>query len=63
MQDLGYGEGYKYAHDYPNHYVKMQFLPDELTGNKYYEPTEQGYEAKIKAWLEFLDKSAEKLNN
>ncbi|HHT24144.1 MAG TPA: replication-associated recombination protein A [Clostridiaceae bacterium] len=55
MQKLGYSQGYKYAHDYPNHYVKMQFLPDEIKDQKYYQPSEQGYEAKIKKWLEFLD--------
>ena len=35
---LGHGTGYKYAHDYPNHYVEQQYLPYELTGKKYYEP-------------------------
>lgn len=55
MQTLGYSQGYKYAHDYPNHYVRMQFLPDEIKDEKYYHPSEQGYEAKIRKWLEFLD--------
>ena len=36
---LGHGTGYKYAHDYPNHYVEQQYLPYELTGKKYYEPS------------------------
>ena len=44
---LGRGLGYMYAHDYPNHYVQQQYLPDELTGTKFYEPTEMGYEKKI----------------
>lgn len=48
---LGHGQGYKYAHDYPNHYVDQQYLPFEAT---YYEPTEMGYERKIKERLERL---------
>lgn len=54
MSKLGYAEGYKYAHDYPYHYAKMQFLPDEVKDAVYYDPTEMGYEAKIKQWLDFL---------
>ena len=53
-QKLGHGDGYKYAHIYPNHYVEQQYLPDELVGMKFYEPTEQGYEKKIKDWLDFI---------
>jgi putative ATPase len=45
---LGRGTGYKYAHDYPNHYVEQQYLPYELTGKKFYEPSWNGYEAKIR---------------
>lgn len=44
---LGHGEGYLYAHDYPNHYVKQQYLPDDVCGTKFYEPQELGYEAEI----------------
>ncbi|MCI8893125.1 MAG: replication-associated recombination protein A [Lachnospiraceae bacterium] len=51
---LGHGEGYQYAHLYPNHYVKQQYLPDGLTEERFYEPTEQGYEKQIKSWLEFI---------
>ena len=40
---LGHGKGYKYAHDYENHYVKQQYLPDGLTGEVFYEPSENGY--------------------
>ena len=47
-EKLGHGLGYKYAHNYPNHYVKQQYLPDALVGTKFYEPTEMGYEAKIR---------------
>lgn len=53
---LGHGDGYKYAHLYPNHYVKQQYLPDGLTEAKFYEPTEQGYEKQIKDWLNFIKK-------
>ncbi|MBN2755159.1 MAG: replication-associated recombination protein A [Candidatus Goldbacteria bacterium] len=48
MKDLGYGKGYKYAHDYEGHYVKQDHLPDRLKGKKYYEPTDNGAEADIK---------------
>ena len=51
---LGHGQGYLYAHDYPNHYVRQQYLPDGLTDVKFYEPTENGYEKQIKAHLKFL---------
>ena len=50
---LGHGDGYKYAHDYPNHYVKQQYLPDELVGRKFYIPSENGYEKNIR---EYFDK-------
>ncbi len=43
-ETLGRGIGYKYAHDYPNHYVEQQYLPDALVGQHFYEPTEMGYE-------------------
>ncbi len=45
---LGHGTGYKYAHDYPNHYVKQQYLPYELNGREFYSPSGNGYEVKIK---------------
>ncbi len=44
---LGHGLGYQYAHNFPNHYVEQQYLPDALVGTKFYEPTENGYEKKI----------------
>ena len=46
-EKLGHGMGYKYAHDYPNHYVKQQYLPDELVGQTFYHPTDIGYEKVI----------------
>lgn len=50
-QQLGRGIGYKYAHDYPGHYVKQQYLPDVYAGMHFYEPDEQGYEKQINAYL------------
>jgi putative ATPase len=50
---LGHGVSYKYAHDYPNHYVKQEYMPHEAL---YYEPTLQGYEAKIKERMDKLKK-------
>jgi putative ATPase len=40
---LGHGDGYLYAHNYPEHYVKQQYLPDELVGTTFYEPADIGY--------------------
>ena len=51
---LGHGQGYQYAHDFPHHYVKQQYIPDSLVGTVFYEPTENGYERRIKEYLEFL---------
>ena len=54
MRQLGYGKGYKYAHNYPGHFVKQQNLPTPLQGKRYYLPSDQGYEkevnARLKAW-------------
>ncbi len=44
---LGRGIGYKYAHDYPHHYVKQQYLPDALEGEQFYYPGNEGYEVRI----------------
>lgn len=52
LAKLGYGKGYKYPHDYPGHIVAQQYLPDEIVGTVYYEPSANGYEGKIKTWLE-----------
>ena len=52
MKDLGYSNGYKYAHDYKGNYVNMQFLPDKIKDRVYYEPTDNGYERKIREWME-----------
>ena len=49
-EKLGHGLGYKYAHNYKNHYVKQQYLPDGLTNEVFYEPSENGYEATIREY-------------
>ena len=55
---LGHGTGYKYAHDYPNHYVKQQYLPYELNGKEFYRPTGNGYEAKIREHMKRIKEEA-----
>jgi len=54
MKDMGYGKDYKYAHDYPGHFVEQQNLPDSLQGKQFYTPGKLGYEkqvlARLKAW-------------
>ncbi len=54
-EKLGRGKGYKYAHDFPDHHVKQEYLPQSRT---YYEPTDLGYEKTIKSWLERLQRKA-----
>ena len=51
---LGHGIGYKYAHDYPNNYVEQQYLPYELNGKEFYNPSGNGYEVKIKEHMKKL---------
>ncbi len=51
MRRMGHGRGYKYAHDYPDHFVKQQNLPPSLQGKRYYVPSDQGYEKEIAARL------------
>ena len=53
-KNLGRGTGYKYAHNYPNHYVEQQYLPEEIKDARFYEPGDNGYEKKIKAWMEYI---------
>ena len=48
---LGHGTGYRYAHDYPNHYVEQQYLPSEIEGEVFYEPSENGYEKEIREYF------------
>ena len=54
MKELDYGKEYKYAHDYPNHYVDQQYLPDEIKDARFYEPGDLGYEKQIKERLQKL---------
>ena len=58
-EKLGHGMGYKYAHDYPNHYVKQQYLPDEIQGEKFYELSDMGYEKKLKEHMKFIKEHAD----
>lgn len=53
-KDLGHGVGYQYAHNFENNYVKQQYLPDELVNRKYYEPSDNGVEKRIKEYLQRL---------
>ena len=55
---LGHGIGYKYAHDYPNHYVKQQYLPDEIKDAVFYEASDNGYEQTIKAHMKRIKDEA-----
>lgn len=54
---LGHGLGYQYAHDFPNHYVKQQYLPDGMEGTVFYQPSENGYEKQIQEHMRFLKNS------
>ncbi|MDD4328298.1 MAG: replication-associated recombination protein A [Eubacteriales bacterium] len=62
MKDLGYGKGYKYAHDYPGNYVEQEFLPEKIKGTIYYTPYSNGYEEKIKEWIDKKRKNNELSN-
>jgi putative ATPase len=53
MKDLGYGKDYKYPHDYPDHFVDEEYLPENLKGRTYYHPSDQGFEKEIKRRLEY----------
>ena len=63
MKDIGYGKDYKYAHDYPGHFVQQQNLPDSLQGKHFYTPSDQGYEkevvARLRAWWGGKEKPSE----
>jgi putative ATPase len=63
MKEMGYGKDYKYAHDYPEHFVEQQNLPDSLQNKKYYTPSDQGYEkqviARLKGWWQKKKKPEE----
>jgi len=55
MKGLGYGQNYKYAHDFENAYTPQEYLPEKLQGRRYYHPTDRGYEKIIKQFLEKTD--------
>lgn len=57
MKDLGYHKNYKYAHDFDNHFVEENYLPEELKTKQFYFPTENGQEKRLKDWLKFLWKT------
>ena len=57
MKEIGYGKNYKYAHDFENHFVEENYLPDELKNKQFYFPTENGQEKRLKDWLKFLWKT------
>lgn len=54
MDDLGYGEGYQYAHDFPNHFVKQQFMPDVLQGTRLWHAQGSPQEQKMADWMKYL---------
>ncbi len=58
-EKLGHGIGYKYAHDYKNHYVKQQYLPDEIKDYKFYIPSDNGYEKTIQEYFKKIKEEAE----
>jgi len=53
MKELGYGDSYKYSHDYPNHFVDAKYFPDEMNPREYYKPSNQGFEKTIQERLRF----------
>ncbi|MBI9082553.1 MAG: replication-associated recombination protein A [Desulfobacterales bacterium] len=61
MKDMGYGEGYRYAHDYPDAVAAQQHLPDALTGRRFYRPSDRGYEKtvgqRLEKWREIMNKN------
>ena len=52
MEELGYSDGYKYAHDFPGHFTDMEFLPKEAAGTVFYEPQDNRHESVLRAYLE-----------
>ena len=63
MKNIGYGEGYKYAHNFEEKVTEMQCLPDNLAGRSYYKPTEQGFEARIRARMAEIGKMKKKVGS
>ena len=63
MADLGYGKGYQYAHDYPGNIVDQEYLPAEIRGTVYYQPSANGYEGRIKEWIDKRRSGPEKASD
>jgi putative ATPase len=63
MKNIGYGEGYKYAHDFEEKVTEMQCLPDNLAGRTYYKPTDQGFEARLRAKMAEIGKTRKKVGS
>lgn len=57
MKEIGYGKNYKFVHDFDNHFVEENYLPDDLKNRQFYFPTENGQEKRLKDWLKFLWKT------
>ena len=55
-KNLGRGLDYKYPHNYPNHYVEQQYLPDNMVGRKFYELSDSGYEKTLKGMFKRIGK-------
>jgi putative ATPase len=60
MKKIGYGKGYKYAHDYPDATVDQEHLPEEIRGRRFYNPSERGYENSIREWMDKVSRKDEK---
>jgi putative ATPase len=60
MKELDYGKEYKYPHDFPYHFVNQAYMPEGLTGKKYYQPTDFGFEKEIRKRIEFWEKLRKK---
>ncbi|HUK21887.1 MAG TPA: recombination factor protein RarA, partial [Gemmatimonadales bacterium] len=63
MKELGYGEGYKYAHAYENAYAPQEYLPDVLRGSTWYEPTDSGYEKTVRERVELWRELKRQMRN
>jgi putative ATPase len=59
MKEIGYGKGYRYAHDYPDAMVDQEHLPEQIRERRFYHPSERGYEQTIKEWMEKTSKKKE----
>jgi putative ATPase len=52
MEQLGYADGYKYAHDFPGHFADLEFMPDSLKGTVFYQPQSNRHEESLSSYLE-----------